>query len=317
MLVVAKDGSGDFSNISNALAWIQENQEKSERVIFIRSGIYEERVEIRTPYLTLIGENAETTKITGHLYAKMPMEDIGKLGTFRTYTVFVDTHDFTACNLTFENTAGTGDHLGQAVALYADGDRLLFENCKLLGCTDTLFTGPLPPYELKKFGFTGPKQFAERINGRQHYRNCYIEGDVDFIFGSATAYFEQCEIHSKNRNKPVNSYNTAASTAEGQAYGYVFERCSFTGECPEQTAYLGRPWRNFAKTVILHSYLGKHICEEGWHNWNKKEAEQTVFYAEYENYGPGYRPDKRPAWVHMLTKDEAEHYTREKVLGEG
>lgn len=80
------------------------------------------------------------------------MEDIGKLGTFRTYTVFVDTHDFTACNLTFENTAGTGDHLGQAVALYADGDRLLFENCKLLGCTDTLFTGPLPPYELKKFG---------------------------------------------------------------------------------------------------------------------------------------------------------------------
>ena len=274
-------------------------------------------MEIRTPYLTLIGENAETTKITGHLYAKMPMEDIGKLGTFRTYTVFVDTHDFTACNLTFENTAGTGDHLGQAVALYADGDRLLFENCKLLGCTDTLFTGPLPPYELKKFGFTGPKQFAERINGRQHYRNCYIEGDVDFIFGSATAYFEQCEIHSKNRNKPVNSYNTAASTAEGQAYGYVFERCSFTGECPEQTAYLGRPWRNFAKTVILHSYLGKHICEEGWHNWDKKEAEQTVFYAEYENYGPGYRPDKRPAWVHMLTKDEAEHYTREKVLGEG
>ena len=69
--------------------------------------------------------------------------------------------------------------------------------------------------------------------------------------------------------------------------------------------------------MILHSYLGKHICEEGWHNWDKKEAEQTVFYAEYENYGPGYRPDKRPAWVHMLTKDEAEHYTREKVLGEG
>ena len=156
----------------------RENQEKSERVIFIRSGIYEERVEIRTPYLTLIGENAETTKITGHLYAKMPMEDIGKLGTFRTYTVFVDTHDFTACNLTFENTAGTGDHLGQAVALYADGDRLLFENCKLLGCTDTLFTGPLPPYELKKFGFTGPKQFAERdqwktaLSELLHRRGC-------------------------------------------------------------------------------------------------------------------------------------------------
>lgn len=108
MLVVAKDGSGDFSNISDALAWFQENQEKSERVIFIRSGIYEERVEIRTPYLTLIGENAETTKITGHLYAKMPMEDIGKLGTFRTYTVFVDTHDFTACNLTLKILLGQG-----------------------------------------------------------------------------------------------------------------------------------------------------------------------------------------------------------------
>lgn len=137
---------------------------------------------------------------------------------------------------------------------------------------------------------------------------------MDFIFGSATAYFERCEIHSKNRNLPVNGYVTAASTAEGQTYGYVFESCRFTGNCPPQTVYLGRPWRNFARTVILRSYLGAHIRPEGWHNWDKKEAEATVFYAEYKNYGEGFVPETRPSWVRLLTKEEAEMYARERVL---
>lgn len=330
MLVIAKDGSGDFSRISDALSWLEnraverpedqpptarpEEPRPEERILFIRNGIYEERVEVKLPYVTMIGEDAEKTVITGHLYAYMPMEDIGKLGTFRTYTMFVDTHDFTAVNLTIQNTAGTGPGIHQGLALYADGDRLTFEHVRLLGHTDTLFTGPLPPYELKKNGFTGPKQYSERINGRQLYRDCYIEGDVDFIFGSATAYFDHCEIHSKNRNLPVNSYATAASTAENQEYGYVFHTCSFTGDCPPATAYLGRPWRNFARTVILNSYLGPHIRPEGWHNWDKLEAEATVYYGEYENYGAGSAPGLRPDWVHFLTGEEAKRYTRAAVL---
>ncbi len=314
MLTVAKDGRGDFKRISDALAWLEKNPQEP-RTIFIRRGLYEERVEVHLPHVTLLGEDAQQTVISYFLYAMMPRDDIGKLGTFRSYTMFVDAGDFTAANLTIANTAGTGVDIGQGVAVYADGDRIRFENCRLLGCTDTLFTGPLPPFELKKYGFTGPKQFAPRINGRHLYRNCYIEGDVDFIFGSATAYFERCEIHSKDRGQVINSFATAASTAEGQKYGYVFESCRFTGSCPPVTAYLGRPWRNFARTVILRSYLGPHIRPEGWHNWDKPEAEGTILYGEYENFGEGWNPEKRPSWVRMLTESEAEAYTKEQVLG--
>lgn len=315
MFVVAKDSSGDFSTISAALEQLERDRERTvDRTIFIKKGVYAERVEVHTPGVTMIGEDAAQTRITGARFAMMPMADIGKLGTFRSYTMFVDASDFTAIGLTIENTAGTGPDKGQAVALYADGDRLVLESCRLLGCTDTLFTGPLPPYELKKHGFTGPKQFAPRINGRHLYRNCYIEGDVDFIFGSATAYFENCEIYAKSRNQPVNSYATASSTPEGQMYGYVFSHCRFTGNCPPQTAYLGRPWRNFARTVILHSYIGAHIHPQGWHNWDKPEAESTVWYAEFDNYGPGWVPDERPAWVHLLTAQEALSYTKSEVL---
>lgn len=315
VLVVAKDGSGDFSRISDALRTLEE-QDPTERehTIYIKKGIYEERVEVKIPFVTMIGEDWQGTIITGCMYAYMPREDIGKLGTFRSYTMFVDTHDFTAVNLTIQNTAGTGPGIGQAVALYADGDRLIFEHCRLLGNTDTLFTGPLPPFELKKHGFVGPKQFAERINGRQLYRDCYIEGDVDFIFGSATAYFEGCTIFSKNRHLPINGYVTAASTAEGQEYGYVFDRCSFLSDCPGATVYLGRPWRNYAKTIILNSYLGSHIRREGWHNWDKKEAEETIDYGEYHNFGEGAVPEQRPRWSHQLTENEAAKYQKQMVL---
>lgn len=321
MVVVAKDGSGDFYRISDAISYLEKQykdgdscREPEGEIVYIRNGIYEERIEIKIPYVTLIGEDWEKTVISNHYYALMPREDIGKLGTFRSYTMFVDTHDFTAVNLTIENTAGTGPTIGQAVALYADGDRLVFERCRLLGRTDTLFTGPLPPFELKKNGFVGPKQFDERINGRHLYRDCFIEGDIDFIFGSATAYFERCEIFSKSRELPINSFATASSTAEGQKYGYVFESCRFTSNCPASTAYLGRPWRNFAKTVILRSYIGPHICPEGWHNWNKPEAESTIFYAEYKNFGDGFVPSKRAPWSRQLTDQEAEEFSRECVL---
>lgn len=319
MLEIAKDGSGDFCRISDGLAWLEAQHAdgklgRDQKTIYVRKGIYDERVEVKIPHVTIIGEDWKETRITYHLYALMPREDIGKLGTFRSYTMMVDTHDVTVTNLTIENSAGTGPTIGQAVALYADGDRLIFEHCRLLAGTDTLFTGPLPPFELKKNGFVGPKQFAPRINGRQLYRHCYIEGDVDFIFGSATAYFERCEIFCKNRNLPVNSYATASSTAEGQKYGYVFESCRFDSDCPPATAYLGRPWRNFARTVILHSYIGPHICPEGWHDWDKPEARSTILYAEYENYGAGYVADARPEWARILTEAEAEEYTRDKVL---
>jgi pectinesterase len=292
----------------------------------------------------------------------MPSEDIGKLGTFRSYTMFIDAANVSLKNLTVENSAGAGPDIGQAIALYAEGEGISCSNIRLLGWQDTLFTGPLPPKEIEKNGFIGPKQFAERINGRQYYTSSYIEGDIDFIFGSATAYFDNCYIFQKNRtpllifkyllkndikmsgsfsevklmeaartglsnekyeelkkliesdeSREAKSYATAASTPEGQDYGYIFDNCRFESDCPEHSCYLGRPWRNFANVLIRNSYLGSHIHPAGFHNWNKKDAESTVSFCEYKNYGPG-ASDLRAPFVKELDFNEVQKYRKQKVF---
>lgn len=312
---IAQDGTGNFTTISQALDSLSDYPENKPVTLLIHNGVYKERLTITRPHLTIIGESTEDTILTYDLYAQMPSADIGKLGTFRSYSCLIDTHDFTARNLTFENSAGMGPDVGQALAVYADGDRLSFDNCHFLGGQDTLFTAPLPPKEIEPNGFVGPKQFAPRLSGRHYYRNCYLEGDIDFLFGGAAAYFENCEFFSKNVGKPVNSFVTAASTPEGQEYGFVMDHCRFTSNCPPHSAYLGRPWREYAKTVLLNCEIGEHICAEGWNDWNKPHAHRTVFYAEYKSYGPSSDMSKRPEWVKRLTDEEAEHFSRELVLG--
>lgn len=314
---IKPDRSGDFPTIEDALRYLSDcslRSFSSPVTLFLHSGVYRERVTITRPFLTLVGESADHTILTGGLYARMPHSSTGKLGTFRSYSCMIDTHDFTACNLTFENTAGKGPEVGQALAMYADGDRLMFKNCRFLGGQDTLFTAPLPPKELEPNGFIGPKQFAPRTPGRHYYKNCYIEGDIDFIFGGAVAYFENCQFHSKDIGRPVNSFVTAASTPQNQPYGYVMQSCRFTGSCPDHTAYLGRPWREYAKTVLLNCEIEKHIREEGWDDWGKTAARQTVFFAEYLSSGPSGNMTKRPGWVHILTSAEASYYSRQLVL---
>lgn len=313
MIHIAQDGTGDFTSIQAALDTISPDN-TSEIILKIHNGIYKERVTVSVPYVTFVGESREDTILTYDLYARMPSEDIGKLGTFRSYSCMIDTHDFTAMNMTFENSSGPGVDVGQALALYVDGDRIMFDNCRFLGGQDTIFTGPLPPKEVEPNGFIGPKQFAPRINGRHYYRNCYIEGDIDFIFGSAAAYFEKCEFFSKNTGSPINSYVTAASTPEGQEYGYVMESCRFTGNCPPHSAYLGRPWREYAKTVLLNCWMDEHICPEGWHDWGKEKAHTTALYAEYNSSGPGAVMNMRPEWVKQLHMEELAPYTRQQVL---
>lgn len=287
--------------------------------IRISKGIYHERVTITTPGLTLRGEGAKDTLISYGLYGHMPSPDIGKLGTFRSYTMLIDADQVTLRDLSIENTAGAGPDIGQAIALYADGDELCFDRIALLGWQDTLFTGPLPPKEIEKNGFIGPKQFAPRRNGRQYYHDCHIEGDIDFIFGSATAYFDHCTIFQKDRRKLLRtaealSFATAASTPEGQTYGYVFDHCRFLSDCPEGSCYLGRPWRNFARVAILHSWLGPQIHPAGFHNWGKTEAEGSVVFGEYQNEGPGATHAQRARFVKELSDEEATEYTREKVV---
>ena len=304
------DNPEHFSSIGSALAQIPANN-TTPVIIEIAPGIYHEKLTINKPYITLrgMGESSAHTVISYDDYALDLMEDGSKRGTFRTYTLFIDTHDITLQHLTIENASGDSATHGQAIALYADGDRLMIDSCRLLGHQDTLFTGPLPEKERQPGGFIGPKQFAPRINGRQYYKNCYICGDIDFIFGSATAYFENCTLESLPEG---GGYVTAGSSPKGQTYGYIFNHCRFIGSEPN-TCYLGRPWREYAKVVILNSEIGDHIKPEGWHDWGKIDAHDTVYFVEYKNYGPA-AAGARPSWTHTLTDTEAENYTYASVF---
>ena len=311
MITVAKDNSGDFNSIQQAVDSIPAG---TPETIYIKKGIYKERVEVRKNNISFVGESTDDTIITESYYARMIMPDGSKRGTFRSYTFFVYADNFTASNLTFENAAGFGDEFGQAIAVYAEGDNITFRNCKILGHQDTLFTGPLPMKEKQPGGFTGPTIDGIRRVVHQLYEDCYIAGEIDFIFGSATAYFKNCTLFALNRNQEINAFYTAPSTYEGQAFGYVFESCTFTGNCPPKSVALSRPWRIHAKTVLLNRSYSDQIIDEGFTDWNKPESHETVYYAEYNGHGEGFKPEKRAAYVHQLNESEAALYTLENVM---
>lgn len=309
----ATSGNNTYCNIASALeaaSKLRAENADTHIIITIAPGTYKEKLVITTPNLIIKGnsDNACDTILTYDDKALAIHEDGVKYGTFRSYSVFIDADNVTLANLTIENTAGSGPKVGQAVALYADGDCLSFENCRLLGHQDTLFTAPLPPHTYEAGGFRGPKESAPRRDGRHYYKNCYICGDVDFIFGSAAAFFEGCEIFSLRRGSEIGGYVTAPSTPEGKRYGYIFNNCRFTSDCPPESVYLGRPWRDFAKVVIMNSFLDAHIHKEGWHDWNKPHAHATTFFAEYNNYGPGADTSARASFVHVLGDEDATEY---------
>lgn len=283
--VVSQDGTGDYKTIQEAV-----NDSKAfpyEKItIFIKNGIYKEKVKIHewNNNLSIIGESKENTIITYDDYFNKI--GLGRNSTFYTYTLLVEANDVILQNLTIKNASGD---VGQAVALSVFSDNVAVVNCTILGNQDTLYASG---------------------KGKQYYKNCYIEGTTDFIFGSATAFFENCEIKSLK-----DSYVTAASTPQGTEFGYVFKNCTLTSNEITSKAYLGRPWRIYAKTVFINCKLGKHILPEGWHNWSKPEAEKTSFYAEYNNSGEGFPSKERVKWSHQLSKSQAKKYSIENVLG--
>ena len=288
--------------------------------IHLAPGVYREKVVLARANTALVGASAENTRIVWGDGAYELLSDGSKRGTFRTATLRTDAPHVTLRGLTIQNDAAPREAAGQAIALYADGDNLLCEDCVLLGAQDTLFTAPLPLKEIQKNGFIGPKQFAPRQPQRQTYRRCRIVGDIDFIFGGAAAWFEACDIvniDGRNvRSAPYVGYATAASTPEGQQFGYVFSRCRFLGEgCPDGSVFIGRPWRDWAKTVLLHCELGAHIAREGFHDWNKSLAREVCFYAEYGSFGPGAAPaSSRAAFARTLTDEQAAGMTYEAFL---
>jgi pectinesterase len=284
--VVSADGTGNFKTIQEAINAVPDFRKK-ETIIFIKAGIYKEKLQLHPTKtkVRLIGEDVLKTIVTYDDFASRKNVFNEEIGTGATASFLVYGDDFVAENLTFQNSAGP---VGQAVAVRVDGDRLQFVNCRFLGFQDTLY--------------------AHGERSRQYYKNCYIEGTVDFIFGWSTAVFENCTIFCK-----TGGYVTAASTVEGQKYGLVFINCKITGDAPNASFYLGRPWRPFAKTVFLNCYLDKQIRPEGWHNWDKPLAEKTSYYAEYKSHGPGANGD-RVAWAKQLSDEEAATYTVPNIL---
>ncbi len=285
VLTVAQDGSGDFTKIQDAI-YASPAFPYEKVVINIKNGIYNEKVRIPewNTHLTLIGESKENTIITfDDNFKKI---NLGRNSTFYTYTVLVEGDDFSASNLTIKNASG--DH-GQGIALSVVANRVKISNCAILGNQDTLYlSGNLV---------------------KQYFKDCYIEGTTDFIFGGATALFENCTINSIK-----SSYISAASTPENTPFGFVFKACTLTANPDATAVYLGRPWRIYAKTVYLNCTMGKQIRPEGWENWSKADAEKNTFYGEYNCKGEGAQTAKRVLWSHQLTKKEAEKYTTENIL---
>jgi pectinesterase len=283
--VVAQDGSGDFTTIQDAIDAMKSFP--PERItIRVKPGVYREKVVVHewNTRITLIGEDAERTIVTWDDHFKRIAR--GRNSTFFTATVQVNADDFVAKHLTIENSAGD---VGQAVALAVNANRAVFRDVRLLGNQDTLYV-------------TGE-------GNRMYFADCYVEGTTDFIFGGASAVFDNCTLHAKK-----NSYLTAASTPEHEPFGFVFIGATLTAEPGIDAVFLGRPWREHAQTVFIDSSMGAHILPAGWHDWDKPSARETTFYAEHASSGPGGKSEGRVAWSRQLDDADAARFNVERLL---
>ena len=299
-IVVDQTGHGDYMKVQDAIDAVPNYSHDKITTILIKAGTYKEAIDIpHTKFrMKIMGQGADKTILTYARYAEQlwPDNDF-KVGTSGSASIYIHSSYVTFEDITFENTAGEGKEIGQAVAVFTDGDFLFFHRCRFIGNQDTLYT-------YGRFGKDGGIK-------RNYFLDCYIEGTTDFIFGPSIAYFENCHIHSKK-----NGYVTAASTLQGQKYGYVFKNCKLTADPGIDKCYLGRPWGAYAKTVFLGCELGPHIVADGWHDWEKEgkpNTKKNSYYAEYQNVGPGAK-GPRVKWAHTLTAKQAAEYTFEKVM---
>ncbi|WP_036693085.1 pectinesterase family protein [Pedobacter glucosidilyticus] len=290
---VAQDGSGDFKTIQEAVNAVRDHSEQKV-TITIKPGIYKEKLVIPTwkRNIILLGENKENTIISHDDYSGKPFHgtDITgnpKFSTYTSYTVLIAGSDCELQNLTIENTAGP---VGQAVALHIEGDRTAVKNCDIKGHQDTLYVA--------------------KDGARNYFENCTISGTTDFIFGAATAWFQNCAIISIK-----DSYITAASTTSQTSCGFIFMNCKLLAADDQvRKVFLGRPWRPHAKTVFISTFMDKHIRPEGWDNWRDPANESTVFYAEYGSSGPGAFVQERVKWAHQIKKKDLKTYTINQVF---
>ena len=304
---VAKDGSGDYTTVQSAIdAYPAGITSSNPYRITIKNGVYKELISISSgkPYVQLIGESVGNVILTYDNYSGKAMPGGGTYGTGNSASVTISATDFMAMNITFINSTGDSP---QAVAVNVAADRAAFKNCLFLGGQDTL----LPNGD----------------GNRQYFLNCYIDGVVDFIFGSSRAVFDYCIIYPKDRaDKLAGSYITAANTKAGQAYGYVFRNCTITENTGVTKYVLGRPWQNDAgttaksnnKTVFLNSTMGTSVKTEGWSTWDSGTDVSLITYAEYKtkNFdGSLYDVSQRVSWSKQLMDIEAADYNDTNLFG--
>ena len=285
-LIVAQDGTGDFKTIQEAFNAIENNREK-RTIVYVKEGVYKEKLflDSNKRNVQLLSDDKFKTIIAYDDHTGKVAQNGDTINTRTSWTFLNKSDNFLAYNITFRNDAGFT--AGQAVAVESDGDRATFMDCRFIGNQDVLF--------------------LNNEKSRQYFWKCYIEGTTDFIFGSATAWFDSCEIYSKK-----NSHVTAASTPQNKEWGFVFNACKLTGDTFLHNVSLGRPWRPYAAVVYMNCYIGPHIKPEGWSNWNNTENYKTTRYAEYKNYGPSSDPTKRVSWSKQLTDEEAKAYDLKK-----
>lgn len=300
-LYVATDGTGDYSSIQRAI----DAAPAGGAVVSIAPGTYREVLTITTANVQLRGSNEDPSKTI--IVFNKSAGTAG--GTFNSATVNVKADNFSAANLTFANdfnaTHRQESQGSQAVALFVTGDRATFRNVRLLGNQDTVYSGSHD---------CSPGAGEPCTPARHYFSNCYIEGNVDFIFGDGKAVFDHCEIH----NTP---HSEGYITAQGKHYatqdsGFVFRDCRLTAEPGVTNIWLGRPWRAYASVVLLNTEMGPHIQAAGWREWRPGETHyiETVFYAEYQSSGPGAHRGERDSHTKHLNAEEAARFEPNRFL---
>jgi len=299
-ITVAPPGSkpaGDYTTVQDAVTAAPETGGE----IRIRPGVYREVVHIDKPNIRLVGETTDASKV-------VIVDDMGDpktCGTFCSPTMFVTGDGFFATHLTISNDLSkTGKVRTQGVALSITSDKAVLRDVRLLGAQDTLYAAS------KGCHGETPCQMS-----RQYYEHCYIEGEVDFIFGNAKAEFEGCELHSVTHN---GGYLTAQSRLKPEEdSGYVFNHCTTSADPGVSNVFLGRPWRDHATVIFMNTQLGAHIAPEGFSPWRKGETEilKTATYAEFNSTGPGAHPKDREPEEKKLTAEEAKQYETKVWLG--
>jgi len=309
--LVVTDGSLDVGEEFVSIQAAVDAAPPSGATIRLGPGEYREKVFIDKPGLRLIGAGRDRTFIRWDDAAQKPFAGGGPTGTFRSYTLYAGGEGFFASDLTVANDAGRGPGIGQAIAAYIDSGRARFSRCAFLGRQDTLFLGPLPPSPRIPGSFVGPGELRPRIQGRHLFEDCLVEGDVDFIFGSAAALFLRCGIRSLALQPGEAGYITAASTPEGSGHGFYFLDCELSGDAATSSVFLGRPWRPFAQTAFLRCRIGAHVAPQGWSDWADAFDRDSVRYVEGGNCGPGSLTGHRAPWARVLDEAGTEALARD------